>query len=527
MHLQQLTSMVLSLLLSACGNLESYCPKGTHYDGEACVAGDTGVTGGEEPETDFDGDGFPQSEDCDDRDAQVSPGADEYCDGLDNDCDGVIDEDDAVDADIWYPDYDSDGYGSPDRSRTACEQPVGYVADGTDCNDLITSIHPGAHESCDGVDEDCDGEIDDDATDAGTWYGDQDGDGYGLSSDWLHACTQPGGYVSTAGDCEDTDASIYPGADELCDGVDDDCDGLVDEDDAADASDWYRDLDGDGYGDATVAVVSCEQPSSFVADDSDCDDGDSGIHPGAADDDGDGQDNDCDGDIDEDYICEYPSVDLYDTSGPVPRSFDPYYFTVSFVGTIEDSAIYDWEYDGAASSAYLGFEFFDSSGGSLCAVYYDASSSASSSGWATSSGGTLYDGYTISIRDGYGDCGTLDSGIWGATDIRDLIEHWTWGVGFGDLLDTASELQTAVGAMGGDWAADWAPYVIGGYIYSSLYAQAYEVNYALGYEAECGVVAASPLGLIELPAPSASPLPWGVWENTPLLYYFYAINLVP
>ena len=237
--------------------------------------------------------------DCDDGDASAHPGADEYCDGADNDCDGDVDEDDAIDATTWYLDADGDGYGDPTQSAAACAQPVGYAADALDCDDADGAVHPAASEICNGVDDDCDGDVDeDDAVDAATWYVDADLDGYGDGATGVQGCTQPSGAVADATDCDDADAAIHPGASELCDGVDNDCDGAVDEDDAIDALTWYADSDGDGYGDAGALTAACTLPSGHVADSSDCDDRNNTVHPGAAES-CDSLDNDCDGSVDE------------------------------------------------------------------------------------------------------------------------------------------------------------------------------------------------------------------------------------
>ena len=105
------------------------------------------------------------------------------------------------------------------------------------------------------------------------------------------------GYVDVDGDCDDDDADINPLAVEFCDEVDNDCDDEIDESDAEDASAWHPDADGDGYGSAASETVSCDAPSGYVVDDSDCDDGNVDIFPGA-DEVCDGEDNDCDGTID-------------------------------------------------------------------------------------------------------------------------------------------------------------------------------------------------------------------------------------
>ena len=104
-------------------------------------------------------------------------------------------------------------------------------------------------------------------------------------------------------DCDDTDPAVHPDADELCNALDDDCDGHVDED-ATDASTWYADDDGDGWGDPDAALQACEQPTDAVADSTDCDDTDADTHPEATEACYDDADNECDGEVDEG--CSYP-----------------------------------------------------------------------------------------------------------------------------------------------------------------------------------------------------------------------------
>ena len=238
--------------------------------------------------------------DCDDLSAAVNPGATELCNDIDDDCDGSTDEDDAADAVVWYADSDGDGFGDPTSQATACDAPSGYTDDTSDCDDGSAAISPDADEVCDGIDNDCDGITDGtDSLDAGTWYLDRDGDGHGDPATSTVSCTAPASHVAGGTDCDDTDASISPAAVEYCDTIDNDCDGSTDEDDAADALTWYADSDGDGFGDAASDTTACEQPSGFVGDDADCDDGLSSINPDA-DEVCDGDDNDCDGTTDED-----------------------------------------------------------------------------------------------------------------------------------------------------------------------------------------------------------------------------------
>jgi len=132
---------------------------------------------------------------------------------------------------------------------------------------------------------------------ATTWYLDGDGDGYGGSTS-TSACTAPSGYIATGGDCDDSRASVNPGALEYCNSLDDDCDGTVDESSAVDAVDWYPDVDGDTYGDALYPSRACTPPTGHIADGADCFDGDPLTYPGAPEG-ADGVDNDCDGVTDE------------------------------------------------------------------------------------------------------------------------------------------------------------------------------------------------------------------------------------
>jgi hypothetical protein len=243
-------------------------------------------TGEDTAAADEDRDTFTADVDCDDNDTAVFPGAAEKCNGKDDDCDGELDEADAYDASTWYADTDGDAHGDPGVSLRACDAPVGFVALGDDCDDTDANISPSAVEACnDGVDDDCDGLSDDDdpsldLSTATTWYADEDGDDYGAPFLTARTCVAPTGFLLDNTDCDDTDASTNPGAEEYCDLVDNDCDGELDEPSAVDAQDWYADGDSDGYGDGAASTLACWVPAGHVADSSDCDDGNSAANPG-------------------------------------------------------------------------------------------------------------------------------------------------------------------------------------------------------------------------------------------------------
>jgi len=253
------------------------------------------------PDDDLDGDGYPLALDCDDEDAAISPAATEVCNLVDDDCDGQVDDDVGL---TFYVDDDGDGFGDATAPVVSCEESPGAVADDTDCDDTNAAIHPEAEETCNGLDDDCDDLVDDadaDVTDASTWYTDADGDGHGDPALALLACEAPSSTSTTGDDCDDTDAAVFPAADEVCNGLDDDCDDAVDDDDddLLDPATWWIDDDGDGYGTGVSSVETCERPSGFAANRDDCDDTDGAIHPAAAEV-CDGADNDCDTLVDDD-----------------------------------------------------------------------------------------------------------------------------------------------------------------------------------------------------------------------------------
>jgi hypothetical protein len=456
---------------------------------------------------DVDGDGFGLSDttteacdlptgysetpgDCDDGNIAINPDAPEICDDQDNDCDGDIDESDAVDSLTWYADTDGDTYGDAASSALSCDQPSGYVADSTDCDDGDGAQYPGADEYCNGEDDDCDGATDEDALDALTWYADTDSDNYGDGGSSSSSCNQPSGYVADGTDCDDGDSAQYPGADEYCNGEDDDCDGTIDEDDALDVSTWYADTDSDNYGDSSITDIDCNQPTGYVADSTDCDDGDSAQYPGA-DEYCNSEDDDCDGDIDEeavdgdsyatdadedgfgepgttDWACDgaQNELDCDDSDSGEPQVADPVNGTSGGIGSLDDpyESLQD-AIDNASQCvvALAGtyYEAINFNGSEISVTSFegqdyttiDASGMGSSAVTFESgeSAGAVLTGFTLTGGEGFEE---NDSNSYACTSIITCTDYYTTYCGGGiylsgadptlnDLVVTINELESA------------------------------------------------------------------------------------
>lgn len=284
--------------------------------------------------------------DCDDNNAAIT----NYAFSPDADGDGVIDPDpgkiiyacsappgylprplfvssfnsDCNDSDpavkgqvFFYLDKDGDGHGDGSGQLhlfCSASAPPGYSSVGDDCDDNNASVYPGAPEICDGKDNNCNGQIDEAML---KYYRDNDKDGFGNALKFIESCIPPAGYVLDKSDCNDNDKNIYPGAPEICDGKDNDCDGLIDEDAG---KIFYRDKDGDGWGDPSVTITACTAPRGYVSKSGDCRDNNVLVHPGMKEICGNGIDDNCNGKIDEIEIFNLKSSEI--TASSAKLSWD-------------------------------------------------------------------------------------------------------------------------------------------------------------------------------------------------------------
>ncbi len=211
----------------------------------------------------------------------------------------------------FYLDADGDGYGDYEATSTlACKSPdTGYADNNLDCNDSDENINPDASESCNGYDDNCNGGIDEGVKTI--FYLDSDYDTYGDLNATTSACTVPDNYVENSDDCDDLDATINPDADEICrDDIDNNCNGNDDE--LCATTTYYADLDSDGYGNPALYVSSTTQPEGYVLDNTDCNDDHDFMNPGLDEICGDGIDNNCNGNDDEEcvFITYYKDADV-------------------------------------------------------------------------------------------------------------------------------------------------------------------------------------------------------------------------
>ncbi|MBM4355446.1 MAG: hypothetical protein FJ109_16940 [Deltaproteobacteria bacterium] len=298
--------------------------------------------GGDACDDDTDGENVLNQWDCAPEDPYVSPSAKETCDGLDNNCNGSADE--------GFPDADLDGQ----KNCIDLDDDDDGDPDATDCLPLNALVFNGAVETCNGVDDDCDAQVDEDigmlACGKGECFHsvpvcsgglmqicnpsegakpevcdgkDNDCDGVvddelGWATCGLGACLHSTPKCSAG---KPSDCDPFEGASpESCDGADNDCDGAVDEGEAKGCQVYYLDADNDGHGIAQSKCLCAAQGNykAVVADD--CNDLNPWIFPGATEL-CDKVDNDCDGVVDEDgatgcwWFFVDPDGDGYGTGG--------------------------------------------------------------------------------------------------------------------------------------------------------------------------------------------------------------------
>lgn len=165
--------------------------------------------------------------DCNDNDDLINPEAAEICNHIDDNCDGQIDENGGTD--VFFVDSDGDGFGDENISQIACFQPEGFAGVAGDCNDNNSEVNPAATEVCNGIDDNCDGQIDEGSNASAVYFADADGDGFGDAANSIQSCVQPVGYVSNSQDCDDACDACFPNAAEIADNKDNNCNGIVDE----------------------------------------------------------------------------------------------------------------------------------------------------------------------------------------------------------------------------------------------------------------------------------------------------------
>ena len=381
----------------------------------------------------------------------------------------------------------------------------GFPAE-VDCDDDDPAVNPGADEVCDGADNDCTGEADEVwAVDAPFWYADFDRDGFGVTVYTTRACAVPEGYAAVDGDCDDFDAAVVPGATEVCDGIDNDCDGFVDGSFAEGQLTFYRDGDGDGFGVEDETVLGCEAPSGYAAAAGDCDDALDTTYPGAEEE-CDGEDNDCNGFLDDTCPVETDDADVLLTGAD---SLDDFGYDVSSGADIdgdgaEDLLVGAYGDDNGATDAGSAYLFL---------APFPEPATEGDPRWAARIDGTgtrAYLGYETALvpdqdGDGYGEVLVTAYGAAGGGSERG--EAWLFAgpvsgtlgrsaadariAGASDGGDLGQYLFQPTGDLTGDGVGDW---MVGAHAVSSNAGAVYVLAGPLGADTAAGAAAATVAG---------------------------------
>ncbi len=246
--------------------------------------------------------------DCNDSEAGINPGMAETCNTKDDNCDTVTDPIDSLNCTPFFYDNDGDNYGSTSVA-SKCQCGPNYITKfkvqaGGDCNDSVSTIGPAAREKCDGIDNNCDGDTDENgAQNCVPRYADRDGDGFGTGTSQC-SCTEVAPYTAeVAGDCNDNEFYVNPDADEICnDTIDNDCNSKTDEENGVGCEPWYYDGDRDGFGNITRVKCLCAASAVTRYDavaGSDCNDALPSVSPGMREACGNGVDDNCNAATDE------------------------------------------------------------------------------------------------------------------------------------------------------------------------------------------------------------------------------------
>jgi len=256
-----------------------------------------------DPEADSDGDGIKDGQDNCPYDANPSQ----------------LNSDDDEGGDACDPDDDNDS----DPDETDCDPHDPYV------NHLMTEL-------CDGLDNNCDGQVDEaGAVGCFPYYVDNDGDGFGVFDTKQCLCEQSDvGSSMKFGDCDDNHPELSPGAPEVCDDIDNDCDAYTDEGCDEDDDDWCN---------INIPVIGFPATCPFGP--GDCYDDSNAVNPGMLEDPGDGVDNNCNGEVDEPIQCPGQctghTVDAYLCA--VEMCFGPAVISANFSSPTGDNINNAWE----------------------------------------------------------------------------------------------------------------------------------------------------------------------------------------